>query len=376
MDTVFISSAQRDCGDVRSAVAAAVEAMGIRPLMAERAAASPHSPKGALLALARSADATILIIGPRYGDAEEGETSPTEDEFNEARAAGRPVLVLVQEIEREPAQEAFLARVRGGWSDGLFSSSFRDASDAGMRAVAALRQLEQAGSGEQNRGVAEQRARELAAGSQHHGFSASGATARVAIVPLSSARILDDLELNQSGLGEQIIGLARASQLIPQRLGAEPQVSSSAGVVIQAGVPHSADSVSLTLDRQGGVIIEAGVAGGGPFGSMLIEPDRLATVLCRTAAFAEMAWSHFDTSQRIIQACLAVGVPGAQNRVYGRASGSSISMGGLASLPNPVVVPEPPLLVRRADIGSTQTVERITAAVERIFRDAGSTSGI
>jgi uncharacterized protein DUF4062 len=101
----------------------------MRPLMAELAPAAARSPKGALPEPVRQADAMVLFLGFRYGDAPAGETSPTEDEFNEAGAAGRPILVLVQDGERDPAQEAFFARVRRTWSDGVLTESFDDAAD-------------------------------------------------------------------------------------------------------------------------------------------------------------------------------------------------------------------------------------------------------
>jgi hypothetical protein len=61
VDTVFISSVQRDYSDIRRAVARGVETLGSRPLMAEQARAAARSPKGALLDLVRSAEAMVLI---------------------------------------------------------------------------------------------------------------------------------------------------------------------------------------------------------------------------------------------------------------------------------------------------------------------------
>src|SRR4051794_27128094 len=116
MQTAFISSVQRDYGDVREAVAHASEAFGLRVLMAERAPAG-GSPRGALLELVRQSDVFLLIFGDRYGDTGTGGMSPTEDEFNEAVRVGIPILVFVEECEREPQQAEFLRRVRGRWGD-------------------------------------------------------------------------------------------------------------------------------------------------------------------------------------------------------------------------------------------------------------------
>jgi hypothetical protein len=69
VDTVFISSVQRDYGEIRQAVARAAQTLGMRPLVAEEARGAARSSKGALLDLVRSADALVLIIGARYGGA-------------------------------------------------------------------------------------------------------------------------------------------------------------------------------------------------------------------------------------------------------------------------------------------------------------------
>jgi hypothetical protein len=108
---------------------------------------------------------------------------------------------------------------------------------------------------------------------------------------------------------------------------------------------------------------------------MAIDPDRLARAIEQTGAFAVSAWGLIDSSDRITQACVAVGIPGAQNRVYGRVSGSSVSLGSMR-LPETVAVPHPPLLARRADLGTARLVEVLTSAVERVFRDVNAVTGI
>jgi hypothetical protein len=377
MDTVFVSSVQSDFGDIREAVARAIEALGVRPLMVERAPAASRSPKGALLELVRSADAMVLIIGARHGYPPEGGTSPTEDEFDEAVRAGKPVLVLVQDVEREVAQDAFLARVRGTWGEeGVLTASFDGAADVGLKAISALTALERQTAAAAIRPDAEQRASDLARVGQRAGFSSYGTTARVALVPLVDAQLIDDVTLNRGGLDDRLILIARDVGLISQRLGVESIVNGSAGIALQAGPPHSADSVSITVDRRGAIVVESNVEGTGSLGSMLVDPDRLREASDRAGAFAGRAWSEVDASQQIAHACATVGLPGAQNRVYGRTSGSSISMGGAMRLPGTVVAPDPALLVRRVDVGNGEMTKALLAAVERIFRDADAVADL
>jgi hypothetical protein len=143
MESVFISSSQVGFARIRTAVAAVLEAFDLRPLRAETAAARTVSSRRAMLDLVGRADLLILILGEIYG-AGEGEVSPTEEEFNEAVRLGRPVLVLVQEVTREEAQEEFLKRARGAsWAEGRFSASFKDESDVGAVVVKAILALKQ-----------------------------------------------------------------------------------------------------------------------------------------------------------------------------------------------------------------------------------------
>jgi hypothetical protein len=111
MDSVFISSIQRDYGDVREAARRAVDSVGMRPVMAETAGARDASPQRALLDLVARADVFLLIAGPRY-------SKPTEDEFDEARRRAKPILVLRQVGEADSEQNAFADRVAGGWTGG------------------------------------------------------------------------------------------------------------------------------------------------------------------------------------------------------------------------------------------------------------------
>ena len=106
----------------------------------------------------------------------------------------------------------------------------------------------------------------------------------------------------------------------------------------------------------------------------LIDPDRLGELIARSGAFAADTLRLIDRSDQISQICCAVGIPSANQRVYGQASGSSLNMGGMSHLPAVVVAPDPPVLIRRADLGSAVTVDRLRASIERVFRDAGATS--
>jgi hypothetical protein len=137
--SVFISSIQRDFGDVREAARKAVESLGMHPLMAETTGASEHSPRRALLDQVRDCNIFLLLLGPVYGEPGQSGRSPTEEEYEEAVRLGKPILVLKQNVEMEPEQQTFLERTRGSWEEGKLSGSFDGAADVGLEVVRALR---------------------------------------------------------------------------------------------------------------------------------------------------------------------------------------------------------------------------------------------
>jgi hypothetical protein len=84
--------------------------------------------------LVADADALVLVLGSHY-------SGPTEDEFNEARRLGRPVVVLKQRVALDVDQQEFLDRLASGWVGGRMWAEFEDERDVLEVAVEALANL-------------------------------------------------------------------------------------------------------------------------------------------------------------------------------------------------------------------------------------------
>ena len=70
---------------------------------------------------------------------------------------------------------------------------------------------------------------------------------------------------------------------------------------------------------------------------------------------------------------MTVAIPEAQHRSWGRGrGGNSISMGGMFSMPETAIAPQPALVIRRADLARDETVARLVAEMRRVFVDAGA----
>lgn len=367
-DSVFISSIQTDFEDVRASAREGVESFGCRALMAETAGASPGSSRAALLDLVERADVLLLIVGPRHGDPGASGRSPTEEEFDHARSLGKDILVLVQDGPRDAEAEAFLQRVQGTWESGYYAPRFTEAGQVLGLVVRSLRELEERRSAGVAGPAAIERARQLVSSDQRG--SAGGARLRVAFVPVGSPTLLDAVALEDAGLADRLIAEARAAGVLDQAVGVSPSVSSD-GVALQADDQRGWVPTKILVAADGAIAVEADVAAEGMLGSGQIDHDRVVDLVECSSAYAQRIWSQLDDRDRVRQAAAVVGVPEAEMKLYvTKATGTSsrIPMGN----PTQVTAPEPPIVVRREDVGAEATTERLVVSLKRAFADLGA----
>ena len=114
---VFISSAMLELVAERQVVKQAIKDLGQQyfPELAEDWTARPEPPAEIWKRAVKECDIFVLIIGQEYGTPSlKGGISPTEDEYNQARATNKPILVfqkVAPEQNRDPGLTAFLTRL-------------------------------------------------------------------------------------------------------------------------------------------------------------------------------------------------------------------------------------------------------------------------
>lgn len=140
MKKVFISSTMRDLGAERQAAKTAVEALRQKPVMAEDFGAKPYSSQMACLEGVRQSDVFIAVLGFQYGFVSKAGVSVSEEEFNEARRRGLPILVFVMEGDLEPQQKEFFGRI-GKYEEGYFVDFFETAHALQTKVTRALYDL-------------------------------------------------------------------------------------------------------------------------------------------------------------------------------------------------------------------------------------------
>ena len=129
--SVFVSSTQNDLQPERAAARRAILRMGMQPVLAEDFVTSALTPRKATVEQASNCDVYVGIFWKRYGDAPDGELSPTENEYRAARTANRPTLMYVKEAglgQRHIHLDRFLREVQD-YREGHFRSSFADAQE-------------------------------------------------------------------------------------------------------------------------------------------------------------------------------------------------------------------------------------------------------
>jgi Domain of unknown function (DUF4062) len=363
--SVFISSVVRGFERVRDRAAEGVERVGMHPVRSERLSASSASPRRALLDQIGKADIYLLLVGERYG---ESQPSPTEQEYEEAVRLRKPILILVQDGQRDPEQEAFLARVRSGWEGGVLSCTFSNDDDVAAAVAAALGR-HQAGIIE-DAPAAQARATELASRTDRHG-SSSGVAARVVFVPLRHTTLLDPEALEAANLGNDLAAGLRAAGVVTQRVGLDAQVT-GAGVHLQGTDAISWVTPEATVHADGAIVALASVAvDDAPMGFSLVDPDKLEQFVRGAGRFARATWDRIDERGEVSQVAVVAAIPDASYKGFGRTKGSSMTMS--MSLPPVVVAPEPAEVVPRGQVDDERVARRIVAAVKRIFSDAGGT---
>ena len=333
------------------------------PVMFETGAASDEGSRRALLDRVDEADALLLLLGAEYGEPTQRGVSPTEEEFNEARERAVPVIALVQNTTREPAEEEFLRRVRGTWEQGHLSADFTDAADVGFAVTRALTAWRRHREGGDAVPVARAKALELARGDERRGVVHGGSRLRVVAAPAINRPLTDAVALRDADLLDDLATAARSSRLAPQTAGIQTDTGRDSITLALSG--GGFEQLTLRVGFDGSIVGEGAVGGDDvAFDGSVVMADRAREVILRAMSFAEAVWRRIDRRDEVREVLLTCAVPEAQHKVYALGPvGSSMSVP--MSMPAVLVAPDPPLQARRADL--TSAVDVLQAELHRAF---------
>jgi hypothetical protein len=216
-----------------------------------------------------------------------------------------------------------------------------------------------------------ERATQLARGDERHGYGTGGARLRLVMVPTAAGTLLDALALGHSGLVDELGTALRASGLVTNEHGLSGSVVERHVVLEAAG--RAFESPRAIVGPDGAIVAEASVAGEGMLGGSVIEGPKVRAVAEQATEFAAQVWQRIDSRDEVRDVLVLAAVPEPEHKVFSDTafSESSLQMGS-SSTPAVLVAPSEPLVVRRADLGSAATLDRIVAEVRQAFADTGS----
>jgi hypothetical protein len=165
--------------------------------------------------------------------------------------------------------------------------------------------------------------------------------------------------------------------LISQSQGVEPSVGADDSIHIKYAPGRGFDQFEVIVGADGAVMAEGSVSGrrdaGGSLGWMVVMHDRIPEAVSQALRFTEAVWRAIDTRGDIDQVVYAAAVSGANGKSYSfEEPVNRVSMGSSQSLPDLIVVPARPLLVRRQDLTLPDNATRLQAEVRRRFEAAGA----
>src|SRR6266446_1750963 len=136
----FVSSVMSELGEERKAAAAAIRAVGSRPVMFEQFGGRDADPEQAYLSEVETSDIYIGILGRRYGRPLPSRFSATHTEYLHAEKRGLRIAVwTLKADDREGHEQAFLEEIRTFHVAPEFSSpeDLQEQIGARLRAIAA-----------------------------------------------------------------------------------------------------------------------------------------------------------------------------------------------------------------------------------------------
>ena len=380
---VFVSSIMKGYEEYREAARAAIREADCEAVLAEDFTAQSGSSRNACIDGVQSADALVLLLGPRYGWVAPSGRSATEEEYQEARRRHMPILVFVQNgISKEPDQQEFVDRVED-YLHGHFRKSFQSSND--------LKQLVKEAVMDRNlRAVPQQldgaEARIQAALNRRPPDNQYSVWMKTAWTTLRNEEVVDPLTLTDDDFKNQVLRLGHDCEppLFSYERPKQTEANASRLSIIQGALRDAMadeDATVVAIHADGTLTVLQNVTGNrsghDPNLSIVtmhrLDPNVVRDRLDRAWAFAAGWWHEQDNFLRhdtlLYNGCFYdIGRRAFQD------PGDHEWGSGLTIPPecphNPLIVLNPSKRVSRSDLNSTGAeITRIVKMVELRFRE-------
>ena len=356
---VFLSSLMADYGDYRDAAVRAIESLDHEVIRAEDFGARPDTPQQACLAGVRGAEATVLLLGARYGAPQPSGRSATHEEYAEARER-MPVLVFSEQgVELEREQQEFRNEV-GAWEGGHFTARFDSPESLRVEVTRGLHRLELAA--QQGEFADDEAAARLEILLEPRSVGGIGAELVLAIAPGPRQQLIRPRDVEDPLFETRI---QKEATFGPHSFFDRAAATQSA--VQDDALTISQDTASIRVDQEGNIVTrQSAVKPDDRYAAIgaLIEDDvrrRIETGL----RFAAWLLDELDAQHRCARVAPAVALRGAgylpwRTRREQELSPHQATMGSggdrIVVSPTPPVIQRPALSQRAAELADDLTV--------------------
>lgn len=376
---VFISSVMRDFVLERQAAKEAIARLRHQPVMAEDFGAQPVSSQTACLEGVRQSDIYVGIYGERYGwVAPSSGLGATEEEYQEAKRLGLPLLCFEKDGPKDARQAEFLQRIKE-YETGNAIAFFDSAEKLKMEIVQALNDV-MGMPGVTTLGPANAAAAldQYRWGSQRS--EQYGTWLGAALIPARQGEtFIDVLDFGRQEIRDRFLqpALFGPGALFNIESGTSTAEENDALVFGQGEKRQPLTKLEI---YPGGVLV---------YGTSLrrestgFSMDQLyiideADVEARLTRFLAYADAHFKSLHRgeiISSLYLGASLTGIQNKTFGKLPAQSLSGFSIptSGLPDPLKVPSAPLQISRADLADPSAIARkVKEHFARQFRNANA----
>lgn len=369
---VFISSVMDGYVEQRAAARAAVELLGLHPVMAESFGARPYSPQRACLEGVQESDVVVLLLGRRYGFIAQSGKSVTEEEFACARERGIPILVFLENVTREPEQEGFVRRI-SSYEEGFHRVTFSTPAELKDQVIKALsaslngaKTIDEAGARvELNRvGWGSRKERD-------RGSWLGGVILPRRRQPFISPVKLGDKEFQRQIKKEAVYGDAA---IFDGDYGVKTQETETSAIFVQP--EEQRPRVSLEVRTDGTLIFGKLLAATEPrtyclARSFIVDEEEFQSSLASFFRFANQVYGLLEDNPVLTSFYFGGSLSGIQQKMFGRIPSpepTSFSM-NMNNFGDPLLLPRDPQPLSRAELfDGVRPASEIKELVARTFR--------
>lgn len=242
--------------EFREAARQGIASVGAEPVLVEDQPSRPVTPRNACLDLVAASDALVCIVGPRGGYESPSGKLVVEEEFDEARRRGIPILVFVQRVEKDEPASSLASRF-SHYVGGRYRREFSEATELERLVVESLEPL-----------MATLRKRERNPEDVQEKLGLSDRDSRdgcrlcLVVGPFVEDVVVDPMRLEEDAFQESVLRVVHETKFFSYRCGGkDPRLRVDGLVIAEVSDVGGGEAASLELDCSGLLRLERPILG-------------------------------------------------------------------------------------------------------------------